>query len=298
MRGCKGTRAASRAATIPSTFHPFLKLPLELRLAIWNLSIEPRYVNIKWSGKHRRCLSTNTKNSVPSLLHTCRESRYEGLKTYTLCFGRTPEFASIYFSYELDAAYFLWESFGAAPGRLGRKIGEADFARVRRLLIHEYSLTAHVEDSMRELARFTGVKAMAVVCEAEYTGEQYGCNAVIDIAGMIDEKAEEEGGTVYEWPQITCLRPHDDDPGDVPPDHPDICSRHWWFDGWNQRAYVGGQKLEWGKTLGILLDATYMEDEDSMVERFFFLAMIRRMQRGEPLGDLTGDLATDLAELI
>ncbi|RDW74071.1 hypothetical protein BP5796_07513 [Coleophoma crateriformis] len=297
MRGRKDTRivtqetatqeAATQAAAL-TTFHSFFKLPLELRITIWNLSLEPRYVKIKWSGKHRRCISSNTENSIPALLHTCQESRTEALKTYALCFGHTPEFATVYFSYELDAAYIHWETFGAAPGRLGRKIGEVDFARVRRLLIHEYSLMAHVEDSMRELTRFTGLKAMVVICEADSTGEQFGCNAVIDIAGMIDEAAAREDGTVYSWPQLACLRSHDQDsdPDDVTADYPDECSRHWWFEGWNQKASVGGQKLEWGKTLGTLLDVTYMEDEESMMERLFLIAMLRRMERGEPVGDL------------
>ncbi|RDW67699.1 hypothetical protein BP6252_09095 [Coleophoma cylindrospora] len=279
--------AATQAAT-PTTFHSFFKLPLELRITIWNLSIEPRYVKIKWSGKHRRCINSSTGNSIPALLHTCQESRTEALKTYALCFGRTPEFATVYFSYELDAAYIHWETFGAAPGRLGRKIGEVDFSRVRRLLIHEYSLMAHVEDRMRELTRFTGLKAMVVICEEESTGDQFGCNAVIEMAAVIDDAAEKLGGPVCSWPQLACLRSHDqeNDPDDLTADYPGECSRHWWFEGWNQRAFVGGQKLEWAKTLGPILDVTYIEDEQSMMERLFLIAMLRRMERGEPLGDL------------
>jgi hypothetical protein len=69
-----------------STFHPFPRLPAELRLQIWQFTIEPRIVDIQIKYKrhttpphrpHGPFLSSSTP--IPAVLQTCRESRNAGL---------------------------------------------------------------------------------------------------------------------------------------------------------------------------------------------------------------------------
>lgn len=116
-------------------FSCFLKLPIELRLGIWNLAMLPRTVDIhirpigsldtiEWELAE---LYSNTP--VPVTLQACQESRIEGLRVYKLCFGThmisagpkegTFSFARnprTYFSYAMDTANFKYD------GKLERKL--------------------------------------------------------------------------------------------------------------------------------------------------------------------------------
>ncbi|KAG4415972.1 hypothetical protein IFR04_010922 [Cadophora malorum] len=89
----------SPSSTPPTpTFHLFPNLPLELRNQIWTLSLPPPRLiplqtekgTIHISGRHPNIpflhVWCTTRRPVPSLLHTCRESRIIGLKHYSLLF--------------------------------------------------------------------------------------------------------------------------------------------------------------------------------------------------------------------
>lgn len=63
-----------------TTFHPFPRLPAELRAQIWELTVEPRVVDVRvrmehciWRGKVTRVVRSSTP--VPGPLQTCREAR-------------------------------------------------------------------------------------------------------------------------------------------------------------------------------------------------------------------------------
>lgn len=57
-----------------------------------------------------------------------------------------------------------------------------------------------------------------------------------------------EGEGEERWPTLVCLRGEEDGRS---------CSRHWWFDGWNQRA-TAGQKVRWEGTMSECLKMTLM----------------------------------------
>lgn len=60
-----------------SSFYPFPRLPIELRLQIWEMTVEPRTVDVQVSwmnGVHLR-----SATPVPAILHACREARNHGL---------------------------------------------------------------------------------------------------------------------------------------------------------------------------------------------------------------------------
>ncbi|TIC91577.1 hypothetical protein CH35J_011000 [Colletotrichum higginsianum] len=72
-------------ANTTATFHPFSRLPAELRARIWELTVEPRIVEvranndvegsesvIKWLPRMRYLCSLTP---APAQLHTCREAR-------------------------------------------------------------------------------------------------------------------------------------------------------------------------------------------------------------------------------
>ncbi|KAI1410091.1 hypothetical protein F5Y13DRAFT_76874 [Hypoxylon sp. FL1857] len=63
-----------------STFHPFPRLPTELRLRIWALTVEPRVVEVRVVPDNplevQRLVSPTP---VPAILQTCQEARNLGL---------------------------------------------------------------------------------------------------------------------------------------------------------------------------------------------------------------------------
>lgn len=58
--------------TTTSTFHPFPRLPFELRVRIWELTVEPRVVELRVALPMHRIRSSTP---VPAQLQTCREAR-------------------------------------------------------------------------------------------------------------------------------------------------------------------------------------------------------------------------------
>ncbi len=68
-----------------TAFHPFPRLPYELRAMIWKLTVEPRIVDVrvkrKRSAKPYGVLIPYlvSLTPVPAVLHACREARSQGL---------------------------------------------------------------------------------------------------------------------------------------------------------------------------------------------------------------------------
>ncbi|KAK3324789.1 hypothetical protein B0T19DRAFT_402987 [Cercophora scortea] len=59
-----------------ATFHPFPRLPTELRLRIWELTASnPRVVEVRERGRLKSRAFWASPTPVPAVLHTCRESR-------------------------------------------------------------------------------------------------------------------------------------------------------------------------------------------------------------------------------
>ncbi|CAN9367730.1 unnamed protein product [Alternaria alternata] len=62
-----------------ATFHPFPRLPAELRAQIWQMTVEPRIVEVCFKTKRelgRRPFSVLTSSTyVPAPLQTCQEAR-------------------------------------------------------------------------------------------------------------------------------------------------------------------------------------------------------------------------------
>ncbi|CZR67215.1 uncharacterized protein PAC_17114 [Phialocephala subalpina] len=77
------SRSASSSAviagrpSIPTTFKSFQKLPIELRLIIWNLALPgPRVVEIEWSKRtDSRFCPTDSSYTPCAFFQACKESR-------------------------------------------------------------------------------------------------------------------------------------------------------------------------------------------------------------------------------
>ncbi|PVH88591.1 hypothetical protein DL98DRAFT_446996 [Cadophora sp. DSE1049] len=266
-------RRRTTAATQPKTltaFTLFPKLPIELRVKIFDdyLSTATRLVHIYWHARQRVFKSSQ---AIPPLLHVCQESRYQALKKYQLSFAPSPEFARVYFSFEKDVLMVCWRTLGAYPGRIGKKMGEGEAAKVKHLIMNEEALLFHAEDDGRELERFTGLNTLGVACDPANveSGDQYGRLAMERLAyglnGGFDDlhDDDDEDGQEERWPEVVCLR--SDAHGQQ------RCSRHWWFDGWNQRAGEL-QREKWPKVLARSLLVTQFDSQED--DAMFLMHML------------------------
>ena len=67
-----------------STFHPFPRLPYELRAMIWEATFEPRTLSVELRHELqggvevKGGLSLASSTPVPAVLQTCREARHYG----------------------------------------------------------------------------------------------------------------------------------------------------------------------------------------------------------------------------
>jgi hypothetical protein len=71
-----------------ATFHPFPCLPFELRVRIWEATVEPRTVEVRIHHKDKIPRLTSP-TPVPGPLQTCQESR--NLKLYRQKFSELPQ---------------------------------------------------------------------------------------------------------------------------------------------------------------------------------------------------------------
>jgi hypothetical protein len=86
---------------VPTNFHCFSRLPLELRCEIWKASMEPRVVEISYELPDG--FYSNAR--LPEALTVCRESRNTLLPFYRLCFGTIFHPAKTRFNFDLDTLY-------------------------------------------------------------------------------------------------------------------------------------------------------------------------------------------------
>ncbi len=107
----------------PKAFQRFRKLPIELRLRIWNLTMEPRVIKAKWENEVTEndiCqFYVLTAGPAPKALHACKESRDEAKRRYCFVKSQLPftdrmkyhhkawAQKSIWINFDIDTLYFV-----------------------------------------------------------------------------------------------------------------------------------------------------------------------------------------------
>ncbi|KAL7947372.1 hypothetical protein V8C42DRAFT_284865 [Trichoderma barbatum] len=135
----------------PCSFRSFTRLPAELRLKIWALSLpSPRLVSIQCGSDISSTSTPNSSNTntgctsptpIPANLHAGAESRAEALKTYRPSFGFCRRPGQVFFNFNVDIMYFgPREGYMAANSQFRTCMSmcdAAELASVRRLAIND-----------------------------------------------------------------------------------------------------------------------------------------------------------------
>jgi hypothetical protein len=135
----------------PKTFYRFRKLPIELRLRIWNLMMEPRVIRAKWENEFNeqeaKQVFVLAAGPAPKVLHVCKESRKEIKRKYCLVKSHLPFIVNmscspnaVWVNFDIDTLYFVnipaMPSFLSYMRRLSKKrIGGAN-KNIKRIAIH------------------------------------------------------------------------------------------------------------------------------------------------------------------
>jgi hypothetical protein len=145
-----------------STFHPFPRLPLELRNQIWRCTAEPRTVEVRierrWPDRHRFFISPTP---VPGPLQCCREARDELQGLYQRNFFEVDtqqgiERRYVWLNLDIDMV-----DIGTSEFRYFKSIAST----IKRLKFErENSNEAFYNTEKRELVDFTNVEEIHVVC--------------------------------------------------------------------------------------------------------------------------------------
>jgi len=206
---------ASVLASALLTFAPFQKLPVELRLKIWSLTVEKRIVHIEWSRPRRQCLSPD----VPAILQVSREARAEGLKVYKAAFNTSKSSTPVYINFDHDTIYFRWKTFGRRPSKHALTLRD-DCRRIKFLMI---DACVRLNDGLA-LINFESLKELQISGCTEEVPDSIGNAAVFQRAFKPWVKSILPGKKDCTVPRLKCL------------DQGETCWDHWWFGAWNERC--------------------------------------------------------------
>lgn len=148
-------------ATKGKQFTIFPKLPIELRAAIWEATLIPRTVEIRYQTPNSHGWSSATE--LPAALEVCKESREIISPLYPLCFGGkigsyTPP--RVRFNFAIDTVYLPGITRSFVPHFIGI-MNHIELRQLRSLAIHERHLFYDIRCALRSLR---GLHELLVVC--------------------------------------------------------------------------------------------------------------------------------------
>ncbi|KAF8849438.1 hypothetical protein BDZ45DRAFT_752803 [Acephala macrosclerotiorum] len=140
--------STSTTCTKPTTFHPFPRLPIELKLKIWNEfnEVEKRVVQVTFTRKNDDLdAEVNFKllTETPTILHICHDSRVEGLKSYPVTAFNTIRshgtiLKEIYVNPHLDTLIFIVPEWA-------QQLGYSDYVVMKMI---EWDWETHDQNSV------------------------------------------------------------------------------------------------------------------------------------------------------
>ncbi|KAF7167904.1 hypothetical protein CNMCM6106_003274 [Aspergillus hiratsukae] len=143
-----------------AAFHLFPRLPFELRARIWELTVEPRTVEVRVKKQHGswgKILHVTSSTPVPAVLQACHEAR--NLRLYRQAFN---------FSSGVEARY-VWVNFEIDTISIGDTyfdtIEPAEQRLIRRLTFERENDESFFHFQSHELEMFSNLEEIHVICE-------------------------------------------------------------------------------------------------------------------------------------
>ncbi|KAL7908159.1 hypothetical protein GGI35DRAFT_55267 [Trichoderma velutinum] len=150
-----------------STFHPFPRLPIELRIRIWNLTAFPRMVHVKLQSGSRwgnfGLQYTATSTPCPSVVQVCQESRRHAPYQRAFTNGFEPRY--IWVNFEID---MICNDNCKSP--LTLEPHEQDIQRLRFSIDGEMAYDYFSHCGGRELEKFTNIKEIHLAVDRKIAG--------------------------------------------------------------------------------------------------------------------------------
>jgi hypothetical protein len=187
-----------------STFHPFPRLAAELRAQIWEMTVEPRTVDVRIVRKHIPVLPNSrfgvasylvSHTPIPATLQTCRESR--NLKLYQQVFSdldlyNCVERRYVYANLDIDII-----DIGTTEMHNFFPVAST----IRRLKFTRENQEFFFRSESYELYRFWKVREIHVVCAAGLrqwwkASEEHSWPCDVENVVMIDPEDGREMGLV------------------------------------------------------------------------------------------------------
>jgi hypothetical protein len=138
-----------------ATFLPFPRLPYELRTRIWELTVEPRTVEVRTKKEHEssgKILHVTSSTPVPAVLQACREAR--NLRLYQQAFTLGVEPRYVWVNFDIDMI----------------SIGDTDFDTIEpdeQLLIRRLTFEHENSDTLfyfQDVEIFSNLEEIHVIC--------------------------------------------------------------------------------------------------------------------------------------
>jgi hypothetical protein len=170
--------------TAPACDFPlFSKLPIELRLMIWNEALPgPRLVDANFQFEDGEfpfgsdLVSCTTRTPPPAVLGVCHESRAEALKRYNLCFATWGGRTTTYFDLQVDTLFIACDDTVNLLGSLNvcGCLREPPFQGLRHLALAFPPDMRHVDpvDYMFLMEHLRGLETLTLLLH-----EMYSCGA-------------------------------------------------------------------------------------------------------------------------
>ena len=145
------------------------RLPLEVRLMIWNLTTKPRVIELI----HIPGTGFATKAPPPVALAICQESRNEVIRRYPKCFGTNYDASHIRFNWEKDILYLGPEAGENSAAALLDRMYEKDYLSLKNVAFHESAFVSNqpwASTAVRALKMMKNVEREIVVAEQKIWG--------------------------------------------------------------------------------------------------------------------------------
>jgi hypothetical protein len=175
-----------------SSFHCFEKLPIELRVMIWKMTMVPRIVEVSFSPER----GFHTRTITPIALRACPDSRSAALHAYQICFGNMLYPPRILLNFSIDTIY-LHTNMNSEVMLLFTGLQPHEANNLRRIAISEDINRNWYDGEDVEVNAFDVIK-MAVPFLPALRSIQFVCS----LAHRIDKFDEDNGALrLYEsWP--------------------------------------------------------------------------------------------------